>query len=105
MDAKIMGPFRVGLFLALYLLVGGVMANSNSMTNPTTTKTLSTKHQQQRTAPLTISNSTANLTIIDFFHLSNNTLRHGFEPFYYISNLFIDHVFLPNIPKCKNGLP
>lgn len=100
MDAKIMGPFRVGLFLALYLLVG-VMASSNPMTNPTT-KTLNTKHQPQRTAPLTISNSTANLTIIDFFHLSNNTLRHGFEPFYYISNLFIDHVFLPNIPKCKD---
>lgn len=47
-------------------------------------------------------NNTANMLLIQFFQVSNNSLRNGFEPFYYITNLFIDNAFLPNIPSCKH---
>ena len=55
-------------------------------------------------APLTVANQTAaNLSLIDFFHLSNNSLRTGFETFYFISNQFIDNAFVPNLPQCKQN--
>lgn len=49
--------------------------------------------------PHTVNN--ASMQLIDFFKLSNNSLRAGFEPFYFITNLFIDNLFNPNIPHCK----
>lgn len=56
-------------------------------------------------APLTVANQTAaNLSLIDFFHLSNNSLRTGFETFYFISNQFIDNAFVPNLPQCKQNI-
>ncbi len=33
--------------------------------------------------------------------LHDNSLRAGFEPFYFITNLFIDELFVPKIPKGK----
>ena len=77
-------------FLALFLLI-------KILTSATTTTATTTTVQ-----PHTVNNTS--MQFIDFFKLSNNSLRAGFEPFYYITNLFIDSLFNPNIPHCKRFL-
>lgn len=99
-NSRSIGLFIVVLSFVMFAEVTSSQSSPiSSSNNLATYKSPSALH---RSASLTISNTTApaNLTLIDFFHLNNNSLRHGFEPFFYLTNLFVDNVFLPNIPKC-----
>lgn len=62
--------------------------------------TLVTFNTAQKNAPMT-TNKTSELTMFDSIKssLHDNSLRAGFEPFYYVTNLFIDKIISPKVPK------
>jgi hypothetical protein len=72
-----------------YLIILIVINLNNAQKQTTSAKPNDTSSlQSQQTVIASIKSS-----------LHDNSLRAGFEPFYFITNLFIDDLFVPKFPK------
>ncbi len=73
-------------FLIILIIVINLInaQKQNTIAKPTDTSS----SQTQQTVIASIKSS-----------LHDNSLRAGFEPFYFVTNLFIDDLFVPKFPK------